>query len=691
MNTGPAPFKLITANAGETNQRSSFWVIAVSSFSEPAAMYSPGKRSNPVDTKKLIIIENDAINVTINNTKDSFGKMANITLKSTDVYYPAFVHNGDWLFIWLFDNQAKADQCVLNLNTVAHGKSVGTKLCDYQSGLKHIGRITSVQTSDTVTNSARVINQSIQSQGFLEFATSIYYTYSAGAAVSAVAPPSGSLGTGILSYADAGNLNQQRNGLDKALTGLADKFLNFYKTAKDNSSFSPDNIIALYFILIMGIDSDAAINNVGPIKGTLNDGISIPPTVALLLGVRAKKLWELYNLHLGVQSFKSNRGAWYRSFSPVTDDDTTLTKRTSKRCKGFVPFTPVMWSNQSMWSILESYLNPVCNEMFTSLRLDKNGILKPTLTVREKPFTTGLLSKFTAEGKTDQTIVTKSSSGNGAGDIANPLTKAIASLQSGTETEDPELKPSITFGSQFQNLSNIAGEMGLSSQASTPFASIPRWVIDPSVVTSFSWGTDEARRVNFVQVFGRNAGAEFAGAANISSDQLKQSQFLAGNYIADEADIARNGLRAMIIESQFDTLSGETVSGSMAPLWARMNADWMFNGHLKAHGSITVQGVCEPIAEGDNLQYNGILFHIEGISHNCSNSNGNKSWTTTITLSNGMLAESMTSKSTVPLYPAHSESIKFRVDVPGPGFTTEVLRVSEDKSSLVDVVQGLFK
>lgn len=691
MNTGPAPYKLLTANTAESGQRSSFWVVAVCSFSEPAAMYSPGKLRNPVETKQLIIIENDAIGVSINGSKDSFGEMANINLKSTDVYYPALVHTGDWLFVWMFDTQNKADACVTLLNTVSSGGSVGTKLCDYQSGLKHIGRVTAVQSTDSVSaNGVRTINQSIQSQAFLEFATSVYYTYNPGESVSAVASPS-NIGSGVLSYVDAVNLNFQTLGLDRALSGLADKFLSFYRNAKDNSEFTPDNLIALYFILIMGVDSDAQINNSSPVKGTVNDSIVIPSLVASIMGVKAKRLWELYNLVLGVQTFKKDEKNWYKSFAPITTDDTKLTKKSAMRCKGFVPFRPTMWSNQSMWSILTEYLNPVCNEMFTSLRLDKNGVLRPTLTVREKPFTTGLFGKFTPDGKIDPSLTAKVQGSSSIKEKKNPITEALKGGSSEAETTT-EMKPSITFGSAFQNIGDIAGSMGKSAKEATHFATVPRWVIDPSIVVAFDWSTDEAQRVNFVQVFGRAAAPEFAGAANVDQGKLKQSQYLAGNYIADEADIARNGLRAHIEESPFDILSGDTVSGSLAPLWARMNADWLFNGHLKANGSITLKGVWEPIAKGDNLQYNGILFHIEGISHTATNSNGIKTWTTTISLSRGILADSMRDTKSVPIYPAHASTLTLRRGVPGPGFSTATNRISDAKSvSTLDLMKKVLK
>ena len=692
MNTGPAPFKIVKSNTEGSNQRSSFWVVAVCSFEEPAAMYSETKLRNPVAAKPLIIIENDAINVTLNDTKDSFGKMANVSLKSTNVYYPALVHNGDWIFIWMFDTQAGADVCTTQLKAVMDGGAVGTKLCDYKSGLKHVGRITSVATSDTMAGESRIINQSITSQGFLEFATSIYYVYNIPGSVVPTSTASSGDTNALAALNQAAVTEYQSRGLDRSLTGLATKFEDFYKETRENADFSPDTIVAMFFFLIMGIDSDASANKIGNVKGTFNDGIAVPNAVGKILGrPNAKKIWQLYRMNLGVESY-APKGEWFKTFSPLLKDSDDLVRRSATRCKGFVPFTPTMWSNQSMWSILEQYVNPVCNEMFTSLRLDKDGLLGLTITVREKPFSTGLIDIFTADGKVDSSVTAKSPGATSPKTSLNKLSEAFSNGQAkGSVDDERDLKPSITFGSTFGGLSNIIGATGPGAGENTKFATLPRWVIDPSVVRSFSWSTDESRRINFVQVFGRNAASELVGGIK-DQETLKQSQLVSGNFVADEVDIARHGLRAQIVESPFDMFTAKTTSGSLAPLWARMNADWLFNGHLKAYGSITLDGCIDPIAVGDNLQYQGILFHIEGVSQSCSNAGGNKTWTTTITLSNGILAESMKSVSSLPVYPSHSAKAHERVSQPGPGFTTITSRVVDKKSqSLTDLAQKAVK
>ena len=359
-------------------------------------------------------------------------------------------------------------------------------------------------------------------------------------------------------------------------------------------------------------------------------------------------------------------GDWKTSFAPVAQSSRSIARILPWRCKGNVPFYPAMWSNQSIWSILNEYLNPVCNEMFTSLRLNENGILQPTIYVREKPFTTGLLGAFTSDGKTDPSIQAKDPSSSKINNLVSP------------NREGDGMKPSVTFGNVGAGISDFTANQG--SKESTFFATLPRWEVDPSVVLSFSWQTTDDRRVNFVQVQGQMAQANFVatpGPAN-SPESNKQTQAVVGNYVMDEADVARNGLRALIITSPFDILAGETLSGSLAPMWAKMNADWYFNGHLKAFGSITMLGVQDPICEGDNLQYGGILFHIDSVSHSCAiGGNGVKVWTTTCSLSNGMLVDSMKDTKSLPLYPAHAtvgKDISLRRNNLGPGFSYDTER-----------------
>ena len=161
----------------------------------------------------------------------------------------------------------------------------------------------------------------------------------------------------------------------------------------------------------------------------------------------------------------------------------------------------------------------------------------------------------------------------------------------------------------------------------TRFLTLPRWKIDPALIFSSNIGREDAARINFVQVFGQYARAD-------SQTLYINAQNAKGNYQLDGDDIKRNGLRPLIKTSNNDLISG---LGFKAPLWATLVADWVFAGHLKLNGSITCYGIVEPIAVGDNLEFDDIVYHIEQIDHfGVISPDGKKQFRTTISLSNGI-------------------------------------------------------
>lgn len=172
-----------------------------------------------------------------------------------------------------------------------------------------------------------------------------------------------------------------------------------------------------------------------------------------------------------------------------------------------------------------------------------------------------------------------------------------------------------------------------SNKQHTFFHTLPRWYMPAEAVLSASIGRDDATRVNFVQVFGRVQMVNDQG--NIAF-QIGQ-----GNYSVDRADIIRSGLRPYIATSNFDYVDPTSKDSYDAVYWSKLVANWVMGSHLKMSGTINCVGIERPIPVGDNLEYEGFLFHIESINHHCQTSgNGRKSFRTTIQLSNGLDSKS---------------------------------------------------
>lgn len=625
------------------------WTVAFVRFAEPASAYSGGVQ-NLTKTKKILIVENDCIAVNINNSKNSFEKTCSLQMKVTDNWYQSNVNAGDWVFVWLSDSQEHNNhiQHLLGSNNFSDQKALN----GYHSGLKFVGRVLSLGSIDTImSGGVRTLSQTVNCQAFLELASSIYYSYASTSIYNpSESTPSGDKEAGLRDLAAKTKMAQDALNKDaNVLTSFSDKFLSLY--SDKTSSYSPDSIIGYLFALTMGVSrqqnpANAFLTN--GIDGTFNDAITIPKHVDSILGNRgATRLCQIYQLILGLQKYNSTGNASpAKKLNPDIADDTTgqdvnskpsknkkngIIYQTPDRCKGFVPFYPPSWDNTPIWNIFTPYLNPVVNEMYTALRLNKDGIIMPTLVVREIPLSTGFYNVLKQPKLAPNTI------------------ESVAAKK-GKKYSQPT-KSWVDDGTQkFEAPKESEDRSNIYDQPSTYFGNLPRWVIDESMILSVATSTSESARVNFVQVWGKSAGAEWNGAQQQSIENLKISQMNQGNYRADVGDIQRHGLRAAFFDSQFDVLEN---GNTQAPEWARRRADWMFNGHLKLSGTITCVGIEEPICEGDNVEVRGIVYHIDAVSHTARlGPTGRKEFTTTLQVSNGLVASSL-NKTQPPSYACH--------------------------------------
>jgi hypothetical protein len=209
--------------------------------------------------------------------------------------------------------------------------------------------------------------------------------------------------------------------------------------------------------------------------------------------------------------------------------------------------------------MLQQFLNPTINEMYTALKVAPfTGRIMPTLVIRQIPFST----------------------------------------ESIPEAED------FSF---------------------TRFLALPRWRISPAMVRYVDIGKSDASRTNFVHIYGN--------AANYAAKRDIPSQLVRNPPIFDEIDIMRSGMR-----SAMDTVDCAIDDQFRAPgAWMEAIADWRIGSHHTLNGTISCVGIQAPIAEGDNIEFEGIAYQIESVAHHCNiTSDGKKSFSTSFSLTNGM-------------------------------------------------------
>jgi hypothetical protein len=177
----------------------------------------------------------------------------------------------------------------------------------------------------------------------------------------------------------------------------------------------------------------------------------------------------------------------------------------------------------------------------------------------------------------------------------------------------------------------------------TRFSNVPRWKISSELIYSSDIGRDEAARINFVQYY-------VQPPSDIGkADGFIAAQTAAKNYVYDINDVTRSGLRPNVITTNFEDLTIQK-DEYVSKRWALIVGDALVGGHLKMNGTIECVGIVDPIAVGDNLEFDDVVYHIEEVMHSCNivPQTGVKTFRTTLKLSNGI---SVATTSTGIAYP----------------------------------------
>jgi hypothetical protein len=188
------------------------------------------------------------------------------------------------------------------------------------------------------------------------------------------------------------------------------------------------------------------------------------------------------------------------------------------------------------------------------------------------------------------------------------------------------------------------------SEMATSFLNLPRWRPQKQQLVGFDVGTSEALRNNFAYVRGqpvyRSYMEEAADAATINPQSDRWDIARYGLYpllgtVASEVSVLVTGAGATvekeIKDEQGNVTKKSVINTNPNSFYTAIAADRGFGSHLKFTGSMNLKGVLEPVAVGDNLEYEGVVYHIEQIAHSLSIApNGVKVFNTRFSLSNGV-------------------------------------------------------
>jgi hypothetical protein len=450
---------------------------------------------------------------------------------------------------------------------------------DFNSGLKFVGRVNSVRTVyNTEERGEKSLRYLVTLKGFQELQSMIYYN-------PLLFRPSEEGGASAPTNTSAGSSNQSAGLQFFARISAAWAAVVLGKAA---TGISPGDFITFFVNTFLG----TALQDVNSTSMTVESpdaAFVIPSAIGATLGVsqsstRQVRYIDILKTFLGVQKYSSTR-------SMLPTNLTTPTITAINNCvfpmKGIYLAPPDSFAGPSIWQLMNTYLNPALNEIYVTVKAaDAHGNIFPTLVARQIPFTS---AKF------DRNV--QATNGN-------------------SEFNNQNTQPTW--------------------QQYTKFSEITRWVIDPAyTINSYNFGTSDSIRFNFTQFFGSFVGDH----PSMDSASQMQLQISAKNYAIDPIDIARNGTKINILQTN-TPIQGNPNNVFDLGGWAALAGDFYINGHLKLTGSLTVPGIQLPISIGDNLQIDHKLFHIENITHSYAvTPNGFKSFTTAIQLSNGVIAD----------------------------------------------------
>lgn len=595
-----------------------YWVIAIVRVGNPLSFDRKTMKSVSDDitagamlrAQAPMIITDDCIRLSTHGQKGSHTKSMSAVLKQTDINYLVEIQPCDWVFAWIVNSKATHETLITRLKK-------GEACNNFDDGLKFVGRVSGIRKSMSVDRSSgfKASSYHLQCTGFQELDTQFFYDY-------ALATKSGDQKIGqwlgrmgiemVEVFGEAAgdlthnNINRIIPTLLEIIVGKGPK----RNRRRDAAVIAPSGVAGVNITPHPSLDNSAAYSYM------------IPVLVAQLLGKaegntasKVRGYSDILELLIGVQTYSDHSQTAaepYKAFLPDEerrDGNHIFTK--PELLGTFLPQMPE-FVNRPLWQILQQFLNPTINEMYTALRVNAEGKIVPTLTVRQIPFTTSAFDPMFHGGL----------SGSGPGE-------------------------------------NTAIQH-------TKFLSVPRWIVPSVLVSSVDIGRSDATHFNFVHIYGHAAALKKGGAP-------VPMQMVLNPPIRDDVDIIRSGLRAYM--GTVECFTSNQV-GSTPGVWMALVADFVMGSQFTLNGTIRCQGIQSPICEGDNTEFDGVVYHIEGVQHEVSiDMGGNKNWMTTLQLCNGMRAEveGENTATKFPIYPGFIQSDNTGFD---PGLSLEGMRTA---------------
>jgi hypothetical protein len=597
-------FGVADPTSGELITVDPHWVLAVVRFKFPLTFSRDDQSSFSTlfeDAVQMrgepLIISDSCVQLTCSTNKSShLTEMTAALLPHDRFNWMSEILPGDWVFAWMVNDKASADR-------VTKALKQGQPANGYNDGFKFMGRVNSVRKSLTQSpDGFRSVHYNINGTGFGEFDATLFYDPRLAERQQAIGKYFARLGTNLNKLIAQ---NGQGVGVLNAILFFLDVLLgqgvpqSLGRLNDDSRLRSTAGLDAPFAYII-----PAAVGSIiGKTDKTKPGGLlSAADTLEVLYGLQHYDDIEISDDQRALISEEGADASAVQAgqlFNPKGARNGGNRRWTGNDLLGiFNPQEP-QFTDKSVWTVLNQYLNPSVNEMYTCLRVNPFGSVVPTLVVRQLPFSTERAPK------------------------------------------DIEV---------------------------TRFLELPRWKIHSHLVRSADVGRSDSLRLNFIHVYG-DVGA-------IKNNRFTE-QVVQWPPYRDDLDIARSGLHPYSIT--IPCAIADIRNGSPQK-WMSLLSDFLIGQQLTLTGVLDLVGIQAPICPGDNLEWDGVVFHIESVSHTCSISqDGRKTFSTNISVSHGLAAQPTAGD--LGIYAGLSSTSLRDLE---PGLTVEGDNLNEQQDAIVD-------
>jgi len=583
---------------------SPYWVVVAWPFRRHITfnrgkIQSPEKRSISVSNDATecgaatnpVIMYNECTGLQVGGSKESHITTMSATFKEAGESYMTQVFPGDWCAAWIVYGKDKLKKL---LAKIRDGKSCN----EFSDGFKFVGRVRSFRKSLIMAGSNKIIGLTLRAASFTEFANQIWYDP---------------------------NLNQTSVGFSDVL-GKMQIQINDLMSMDKNVGVDSNKLIprALNLVLGSGLPSQSTdpsgqlARSPSPVmaEGKPSATYVVPEQIGKLLGAKARATEiglyayaDILDVLIGIQKYEDSAKG-FGMFAPMHSDPNTnmnILGKSDSSLNVLGSFMPIAlaFTNKPLWSLMNEFVNPVCNEMYTAIRVNAAGKVVPTLIVRQHPLSSERLSNENAR---------------------EPTLEPTAN----TYPTYPWTPPIPIAGAEYVNKAIGAETIKPGTVPLPPltrFLELPRWKASAKLMRTFDIGrSDEVGHFNFFHVYGSPVAQN--KAAVISAQIGRHPPF------SDEDDLRRSGFLPYM--STVDC-SVQDAAGDGPEIWMQMAADFYLGQQYMYTGTVSIQGVESPICHGDNFEHDGVVYHIEAYSHSCSVApTGQKTFITYLTLSHGV-------------------------------------------------------